>query len=100
MQLAVVRLQVLHIRRNVVKLSGQPILVKEPKNRAGESTAWCRGDWRKMTICSGRLGRSDGAWDIHIRLKRILREGKLPDNLNVHSLWHFQARCVFFISCG
>ena len=30
----------------------------------------------------------------------ILREGKLPDNLNVHSLWHFQARCVFFISCG
>ena len=25
----------LHIRRNVVKLSGQPILVKEPKTRAG-----------------------------------------------------------------
>ena len=60
------RQRALHIRRNVVKLSGQPILVKEPKNRAGESTAWCRGDWRKMTICSGRLGRSDGAWDIHI----------------------------------
>ncbi len=34
------------------------------------------------------------------RLKRILREGKLPDNLNVHSLWHFQARCVFFINSG
>ena len=40
--------------------------IRDRKNRAGESTAWCRGDWRKMTICSGRLGRSDGAWDIHI----------------------------------
>ena len=67
----------LHIRRNVVKLSGQPILVKEPKNRAGESTAWCRGDWRKMTICSGRLGRSDGAWDIHIPAQKDSAGGKI-----------------------
>ena len=29
------RQRALHIRRNVVKLSGQPILVKEPKTRAG-----------------------------------------------------------------
>ena len=25
------------------------------------------------------------------RFKRILREGNLPDNLNVHSLWHTNA---------
>ena len=29
------RQRALHIRRNVVKLSGQPILVKEPKTRTG-----------------------------------------------------------------
>lgn len=25
------------------------------------------------------------------RFKKILREGNLPDNLNVHSLWHTNA---------
>lgn len=69
------RQRALHIRRNVVKLSGQPILVKEPKTRAGCGWYICRknsancfvpgkkkvrgrknsvveGNWRKRTICS------------------------------------------------
>lgn len=70
------RQRALHIRRNVVKLSGQPILVKEPKTRAGVRVVYlskelCKllrvwqkkvrgrknsvveGNWRKRTICSG-----------------------------------------------
>ena len=42
-----------------------------------DSRAWCRGDWRKMTICSGRLGRSDGAWDIHIPAQKDSAGGKI-----------------------
>ena len=30
-----------------------------------------------MTICSGRLGRSDGAWDIHIPAQKDSAGGKI-----------------------
>ena len=88
------RQRALHIRRNVVKLSGQPILVKEPKTRAGgtgdrsvkrtrqtasclakrkcvgERTAWWRGTGgRGLSVPTARRG-TDGAEYIHIPVQK------------------------------
>ena len=82
------RQRALHIRRNVVKLSGQPILVKEPKTRAGvrvvylskelckllrvwqKESAWGRGTGgRGLSVPAARRG-SDGAEYIHIPVQK------------------------------
>lgn len=42
------RQRVLHIRRNVVKLSRQPIMVKEPKTRAGVRVVYLSKDMCKL----------------------------------------------------
>ena len=105
----------LHIRRNVVKLSGQPILVKEPKTRAGVRVVYLSKELCKLL----RVWQKESAWEkeqrggggleeedylfrqpggdpmvpstFTFRFKKILREGNLPDNLNVHSLRHTNA---------
>ena len=106
------RQRALHIRRNVVKLSGQPILVKEPKTRAGVRVvylskelckllrAWQKESaWEKEQRGGGELEEEDYLFrqpggepmvpsTFTFRFKKILREGNLPDNLNVHSLRH------------
>ena len=105
----------LHIRRNVVKLSGQPILVKEPKTRAGVRVVYLSKElckllrvwqkesvWEKEQRGEGGLEEEDYLFrqpggdpmvpsTFTFRFKKILREGNLPDNLNVHSLRHTNA---------
>ena len=78
------RQRALHIRRNVVKLSGQPILVKEPKTRAG-------GLEEEDYLFRQPGGDPMVPSTFTFRFKKILREGNLPDNLNVHSLRHTNA---------
>ena len=109
------RQRALHIRRNVVKLSGQPILVKEPKTRAGVRVVYLSKELCKLL----RVWQKESAWEkkqrgrggleeedylfrqpggdsrvpgtFTFRFKKILQEGDLPDNLNVHSLRHTNA---------
>ena len=102
------RQRALHIRRNVVKLSGQPILVKEPKTRAGVRVVYLSKElckllrvwqkesaWEKEQRGGGELEEEDYLFrqpggdpmvpsTFTFRFKKILREGNLPDNLNVH----------------
>ena len=109
------RQRALHIRRNVVKLSGQPILVKEPKTRAGVRVVYLSKElckllrvwqkesvWEKEQRGEGGLEEEDYLFrqpggdpmvpsTFTFRFKKILREGNLPDNLNVHSLRHTNA---------
>ena len=109
------RQRALHIRRNVVKLSGQPILVKEPKTRAGVRVVYLSKElckllrvwqkesaWEKEQRGGGELEEEDYLFrqpggdpmvpsTFTFRFKKILREGNLPDNLNVHSLRHTNA---------
>ena len=49
----------LHIRRNVVKLSGQPILVKEPKTRAGVRVVYLSKELCKLL----RVWQKESAWE-------------------------------------
>ncbi len=109
------RQRALHIRRNVVKLSRQPIIVKEPKTRAGtrvvylsqemcrllraweKECAWEMGqqEERELTQEDYLFQQSNGdpmvPSTFTFRLKKILRENGLPDDLNVHSLRHTNA---------
>ena len=109
------RQRALHIRRNVVKLSGQPILVKEPKTRAGVRVVYLSKElckllrvwqkesvWEKEQRGEGGLEEEDYLFrqpggdpmvpsTFTFRCEKILREGNLPDNLNVHSLRHTNA---------
>ena len=105
------RQRALHIRRNVVKLSGQPILVKEPKTRAGgtggisvertlqtasclakrkcvgERTAWWRGTGgRGLSVPAARRG-SDGAGAVSYT--HLTRMSLMSDPLHIASrlLW-------------
>ena len=48
------RQRALHIRRNVVKLSGQPILVKEPKRRGGDLSG---GQQQQLAIARALAGK-------------------------------------------
>lgn len=109
------RQRALHIRRNVVKLSRQPIIVKEPKTRAGTRVVYlspemCRllRAWEKECVWEmaqqeeGELTQEDYLFrqsngdpmvpsTFTFRFKKILRESGLPDDLNVHSLRHTNA---------
>lgn len=103
------RQRALHIQRNVVKLSRQPILVKEPKTRAGVRVVYLSKDlckllrawekecqWEKEQQGAGALTQDDYLFrqpnvdpmvpcTFTFRFKKILRENGLPENLNVHS---------------
>lgn len=109
------RQHALHIRRNVVKLSGQPILVKEPKTSAGARVVYLSKDMCRLL----RAWQKESAWEksqqndsslteedylfrqpsgepmvpgtFTFRFKKILRENGLPEELNVHSLRHTNA---------
>ena len=109
------RQRALHIRRNVVKLSRQPIMVKEPKTRAGVRVVYLSKDmckllrawekecqWEKEQRGDDELTQDDYLFQqsngdpmvpctFTYRFKMILRENGLPDNLNVHSLRHTNA---------
>lgn len=109
------RQRALHIRRNVVKLSRQPIMVKEPKTRAGVRVVYLSKDmckllrawekecqWEKeqqgddeLTPDEYLFQQSNGnpmvPCTFTYRFKMILRENGLPDDLNVHSLRHTNA---------
>lgn len=109
------RQRALHIRRNVVKLSRQPIMVKEPKTRAGVRVVYLSKDmckllrawekecqWEKEQQEDDELTPDDYLFQqpngdpmvpctFTYRFKMILRENGLPDDLNVHSLRHTNA---------
>ena len=109
------RQRALHIRRNVVKLSRQPIMVKEPKTRAGVRVVYLSKDmckllrawekecqWEKEQQGDDELTQDDYLFQqpngdpmvprtFTYRFKMILRENGLPVDLNVHSLRHTNA---------
>ena len=109
------RQRALHIRRNVVKLSRQPIIVKEPKTRAGTRVVYLSKEmcrllrawekecaWEMTQQEEGELTQEDYLFrqpngnpmvpsTFTYRFKMILRENGLPDDLNVHSLRHTNA---------
>lgn len=109
------RQRALHIRRNVVKLSRQPIIVKEPKTRAGTRVVYLSPEmcrllrawekecaWEMAQQEEGELTQEDYLFrqpngdpmvpsTFTYRFKMILRENGLPDDLNVHSLRHTNA---------
>ena len=109
------RQRALHIQRNVVKLSRQPILVKEPKTRAGVRVVYLSKElckllrawekecqWEKEQQGAGALTQDDYLFrqpngdpmvpcTFAFRFKKILRKNGLPENLNVHSLRHTNA---------
>ena len=58
------RQRALHVRRNVVKLSRQPIMVKEPKTRAGVRVVYLSKDMCKLLRAGRRSAngrKSSGA---------------------------------------
>lgn len=105
----------LHIQRNVVKVSYQLILIKEPKTRAGNRVVYLSQElckllrawqkecaWEKEQLGGGALAAEDYLFrqpsgdpmvpsSFTFRFKKILRENGLPENLNVHSLRHTNA---------
>lgn len=105
----------MHIQRNVVKVSYQPILVKEPKTRAGDRVVYLSEElcrllrawqtecaWEKEQLGGDALAAEDYLFrqpngdpmvpsSFTFRFKKILRENGLPEDLNVHSLRHTNA---------
>ena len=111
----------IHICRNVVKVTGEDILVKEPKTAAGDRYVYFSLEMASLlkeyrSFCEGELvlheGRSltpedyifrrQGA-DLPMtpstftwRFKLILKKHGLPLDLNVHSLRHTAASLMIF----
>ena len=106
----------IHIQRNVVKLSGEEIIVKEPKTSAGDRYVYfsyemetllneyrreCKYetssyDERELTDDDYIFRRKGAALPMTPssftwRFKLILRKHGLPESLNVHSLRHTNA---------
>ena len=106
----------IHICRNVVKVTGEDILVKEPKTAAGDRYVYFSLEMASLlkeyrSFCQGELELHDGreltledyifrrhgenlpmtpstfTW----RFKLILKKHNLPLDLNVHSLRHTAA---------
>ena len=103
----------IHIQRNVVKLTGEEILVKAPKTSAGDRFVYFSAEMESLL----REYRRECAWETESydrraltdddyifrrhnealpmtpssftwRFKLILKKNNLPENLNVHSLRH------------
>ena len=94
----------IHICRNVVKVTGEDILVKEPKTTAGDRYVYFSLEMASLlkeyrSFCQGELelheGRSltpeDYIFRRHGAFKLILKKHGLPLDLNVHSLRHTAA---------
>lgn len=106
----------IHIQRNVVKLTDEEIIVKDPKTSAGNRYVYfshemetllneyrqqceyetLNYDERKLTDADYIFRRKGEALPMTPstftrRFKLILRKHGLPDNLNVHSLRHTNA---------
>ena len=106
----------IHIHRNVVKITGEEIIVKEPKTSAGdryvyfsaelesllkEYREYCR--WEADAYESYELTDDDYIFRRHDtslpmtpttftwRFKLILKKNHLPEKLNVHSMRHTNA---------
>ena len=106
----------IHIQRNVVKLTGEEILVKAPKTSAGDRYVYFSAEMESLL----REYRRECAWETESydrraltdddyifrrhnealpmtpssftwRFKLILKKHGLPENLNVHSLRHTNA---------
>ena len=81
----------IHICRNVVKVTGEDILVKEPKTTAGDRYVYFSLEMASLlkeyrSFCQGELELHEGR-----RFKLILKKHGLPLDLNVHSLRHTAA---------
>ena len=104
----------IHIQRNVVKLSREPIFVKPPKTASGDRVVYISKEMAKLL----KSWKQQCMWDrkqndevlqeddylfrqpngdpmvpttFTFRFKKILRQNGLPENLNVHSLRHTNA---------
>lgn len=106
----------IHIQRNVVKLSGEEIIVKETKTTAGDRYMYISAEmesllkeyrreceWQADAYENFQLTDDDYIFrrhDTHLpmtpnsftwRFKLILKKNGLPEKLNVHSLRHTNA---------
>ena len=106
----------IHIQRNVVKLTGEEILVKAPKTSAGDRYVYFSAEmesllqeyrreceWETESYDRRALTDDDYIFRRHNealpmtpssftwRFKLILKKHGLPENLNVHSLRHTNA---------
>lgn len=104
----------IHIQRNVVKLSHEPIFVKPPKTASGDRVVYISKEMAKLLKswkqqCMWERKQNDEVLQeddylfrqpsgdpmvpttFTFRFKKILRQNGLPENLNVHSLRHTNA---------
>ena len=104
----------IHIQRNVVKLSHEPIFVKPPKTASGNRVVYISKGMAKLLKswkqqCTWERKQNDEVLQeddylfrqpngdpmvpttFTFRFKKILRQNGLPENLNVHSLRHTNA---------
>ncbi len=115
----------IHICRNVVKVTGEDILVKEPKTAAGDRYVYFSLEMASLlkeyrSFCQGELELHEGreltledyifrrhgenlpmtpstfTW----RFKLILKKHNLPLDLNVHSLRHTAASLGYDLRRG
>ena len=104
----------IHIQRNVVKLSREPIFVKPPKTASGDRVVYVSKEmakllksWKQQCVWNRKQNDEVLQEDDYLfrqpsgdpmvptsftfRFKKILRQNGLPENLNVHSLRHTNA---------
>lgn len=106
----------IHIQRNVVKVTGEEIIVKEPKTAAGDRYVYfspemgnllkeyrTECDWQAEAYEKRTLTEDDYVFrrqglqlpmtpnSFTWRMKLILKKNGLPEKLNVHSLRHTNA---------
>ena len=113
----------IHVCRNAVKTTGDEIIVKAPKTKAGNRYVYFSAEMESLlreyeAFCAAeteRYDRREQTKDDYVfrrkgmqlpmtpstftwRFKKILRANDLPDDLNVHSLRHTAAS--LFIASG
>ena len=113
----------IHVCRNAVKTTGNEIIVKAPKTKAGNRYVYFSAEMESLlreyeAFCAAeteRYDRREQTKDDYVfrrkgmelpmtpstftwRFKKILRANNLPDDLNVHSLRHTAAS--LFIASG
>ena len=89
----------IHVCRNAVKTTGDEIIVKAPKTKAGNRYVYFSAEMESLlreyeAFCAAETERYDRPW----RFKKILKANDLPTDLNVHSLRHTAAS--LFIASG